>query len=149
MKPMGMILCAVHAVAPLPAISAASAPQPGARELGVVELRSQAAAASCIDVNAANGNVVLWSCHGGANQKFVQFDDGTLRHNGRCVGANGASLVLKGCDSSPDTQWTFAGGEIRNANHQCIDIAGGNRVNGTPVVAWNCRGAVEQRWRRR
>jgi ricin-type beta-trefoil lectin protein len=149
MKAMGMIICAVHAAAALPAASAAPPAQAGPRKLDMVELRSQAAAGSCMDVNAANGNVVLWSCHGGANQQFVQFDDGTLRHHGRCVGTNGASLVLKGCDASPDTRWTFADGEIRNGNDQCIDIAGGNRANGTPVMAWNCRGADAQKWTRR
>ena len=116
---------------------------------GIVEVRSDVAAGSCMDANAAKGNVILWSCHGGANQKFDYSDDGTLRQYGRCLGARGASLVLKRCDASPDTQWTFAGGEIRNGDGQCIDIAGGERANGTPLVAWSCHGVAQQRWTRR
>lgn len=116
---------------------------------GIVEVRSDVAAGSCMDANAAKGNVILWPCHGGSNQKFHYSDDGTLRHRGRCLGANGASLVFKRCDASPDTRWTFAGGEIRNGAQQCIDIAGGDRASGTPLVAWSCQGAPQQRWTRR
>lgn len=112
----------------------------------IVEVRSGIAAGSCMDANAAKGNVILWSCHGGPNQRFAYFDDGTLRQGGRCVGAHGASLVLKACDASPDTLWFFAGDEIRNGAEQCIDIAGGERANGTPLVAWSCRGVPQQRW---
>jgi alpha-galactosidase len=145
MKPMEVVLGMALLGAPPPAT--AQAPQ--ARALATVELRSQVATGSCIDLNAARGIVVLWSCHGGANQKFVHFDDGTLRHDGRCVGTRGASLVLKACDASPDTRWTFADGQVRNDRQQCLDIAGGHRANGTAVLAWSCHGAAEQRWRRR
>lgn len=142
MRPMGWAMAAALLAAALPAAARA----PGG---GVVEVRSRLAVGSCMDANAASGSVTLWSCHGGANQKFAYFDDGTLRHDGRCVGANGASLVLKRCDGSPDVHWTFAGGEIRNAAEQCIDIAGGERANGTPLVAWSCHGMKQQQWVRR
>lgn len=139
MRPMGWAMAAVM----LAAVQAAAAHR------GIVELRSRVAVGSCMDANAASGNVILWSCHGGSNQKFAYLDDGTLRQDGRCVGARGASLVLKACDASPDTRWTFTSGEIRNAAQQCIDIAGGERVNGTPLVAWSCQGVMQQQWTRR
>lgn len=139
---MRLMGCAMVAVA-------LAAAQAAAARSGIVELRSRLAIGSCMDANAASGNVILWSCHGGSNQKFAYLDDGTLRQDGLCIGAHGASLVLKACDASPDTRWTFASGEIRNAAEQCIDIAGGERANGTPLVAWSCHGALQQQWTRR
>jgi streptogrisin C len=135
--------------AALPAAPHSASADAGAPHRSGVELRSRLALGSCMDANAAGGGVILWSCHGGSNQRFAYLDDGTLRQGGRCVGANGAALVLKRCDASPDTRWTFAGGEIRNAAQQCIDIAGGERANGTPLVAWSCHGAMQQQWTRR
>lgn len=149
MKPMGWALCAVMLGAALPAVPHSPSAELAAHHHGIVELRSRVAVGSCMDANAANGNVILWSCHGGSNQRFAYLDDGTLRQEGRCVGANGASLLLKPCDASPDTLWTFASGEIRNAAEQCIDIAGGDRANGTPLVAWHCHGAPQQKWKAR
>lgn len=133
----------------LAAVFAPASHAEAVRQIGIVELRSQLAAGSCVDANAVSGNVVLWSCHGGANQRFAWFDDGTLRHAGRCVGSSGTSLVLKPCDASPDTQWSIQHGEVRNRADRCIDIAGGNRANGTPLVAWHCRGEPQQKWTRR
>jgi hypothetical protein len=144
MRPMGWTMAAVMLATALPAV-----PHSPPADRGGMELRSRLAAGSCMDANAASGQVILWSCHGGSNQKFAYLNDGTLRHDGRCVGANGAALVLKRCDDSPDTRWTFAAGEVRNAAQQCIDIAGGERANGTPLVAWSCHGAVQQQWTRR
>lgn len=122
---------------------------PSARQVGIVELRSQLAAGSCVDANAITGGAVLWSCHGGANQRFAYFADGTLRHAGRCLGANGSQLVLKHCEGSADTQWTLDREEVRNRRDQCIDIAGGNKANGTPLLAWECHGTTPQKWTRR
>lgn len=149
MRPRGKALGMVVLAAAFPALPHPPAMGPAAHRHVIVEVRSGVAAGSCMDANAAKGKVILWPCHGGPNQKFAYFDDGTLRLDGRCLGANGASLVLKACDLSPDTHWTFEGGEIRNGAEQCIDIAGGGRANGTPLVAWSCRGVPQQRWTRR
>ena len=136
-------------LAALPALPHPPSTESSAHRHGLVEVRSGVASGSCMDANAAKGNLILWSCHGGPNQRFLYGDDGTLRQGGRCLGASGASLVLKACDASPDTLWTFTAGEIRNEAEQCIDIAGGERANGTPLVAWSCRGVPQQRWTRR
>ncbi len=119
------------------------------RQVGIVELRSQIAPGSCVDANALSGGVVLWSCHGGANQRFAYFNDGTLRHAGRCLGASGNSVVLKQCEGGPDTRWAIDKGMVRNESEQCVDIAGGNKANGTPILAWQCHGEDRQKWTRR
>ena len=148
---------AFAAVAVAAALASAQAPraavhasEPGVlRQVGIVELRSEIAPGSCVDANALSGAVVLWSCHGGANQRFAYFNDRTLRHAGRCIGVDGKSVVLKACNGMPDTRWRVTQREVRNAADQCIDIAGGQKANGTPLLAWHCRDVAQQRWTRR
>jgi Ricin-type beta-trefoil lectin domain len=65
-------------------------------------------------VTANNTIVEIWSCNGGANQKFAYQSNGTIvgSESGKCVtvqGAstsNGAKLILYTCNGGSNQKWT-------------------------------------------
>lgn len=66
----------------------------------------------CLDIHAANDkDVILYPCHGKANQLFTFETDNTIRQNG-----------------------------------QCLDVAGNERKDGTPVILYPCTGKDNQKW---
>jgi Ricin-type beta-trefoil lectin domain len=36
--------------------------------------------------------------------------------------------------------------EIRGIRGKCLDVAGGNPIDGTPIILWPCHGGQNQRW---
>ena len=48
---------------------------------------------------------------------------------------------------APNQQWSFASnGTIRGLTGKCLDVAGGNPNDGTPVILWSCHGGPNQQW---
>lgn len=44
------------------------------------------------------------------------------------------------------TSDTSTGGAIRGLAGKCVDVAGANTANGTPVQLYDCNGTAAQRW---
>jgi hypothetical protein len=110
----------------------------------------------CLDVNQANNQVILWGCHGAANQNFFTSAYGQQRFNGLCLdfeGAagtqRGANLMMRGCDPNKRSQrWTLvndmsAPGALRNEEGWCADVFQGNAYQGQKIVAWDCKWGID------
>lgn len=119
----------------------------------------------------ANGTrLVLWDCHGGADQTWYfenRFGRIDLRSgvpgygiSGKCVGtansgstANGTELVIWDCHGGADQNWawaTFADGSVELYNvpsSKCAGLANsGSTTNGTRLVVWDCHAHPDQHW---
>lgn len=111
----------------------------------------------CLDVPGATKNdaqMIMWSCHNGANQKFSR--DGErikIQSSGKCLHAEGsgnrARVIQKACDNSPNQQWVQDGELLRPRNSfgRCLDVEGGRRNDGAPLIIWDCHRGTNQRWK--
>ncbi len=59
----------------------------------------------------------------------------------------GAVVNVKPCDPWQNQQWTYNGdGTITGVGGFCIDVKGGQGVNGADVIYTPCSGAPSQKW---
>jgi len=110
----------------------------------------------CADVaraSTADGSkILLWTCHGGKNQRWTHHEDGTVRAMGKCLDArsttNGTAGVLWTCNGSGGQKWMpRADGTLLNLRSgRCLDAKGGSSSNGTQLIIWSCHGKTNQRW---
>ncbi|MEV6718037.1 RICIN domain-containing protein [Lentzea sp. NPDC051208] len=133
---------------------------------GTITHHDQTGTRTCLDSpdhadEASGTRVILWDCHGGANQQweFVKeagtgfFDSdrtGVFRIGGKCLDAYGGStaagtpVILWDCHGGPNQRWTHYGlrGLITLAgtgSSACLVRAGsGTPVNGTQLVIAPC-----------
>jgi hypothetical protein len=115
----------------------------------------------CLDVrggiNQPDGTqLIVYGCHGGANQNFSVLPDGTIRVGRRCVDiAGGAArrgdrVIVWPCTGGDNQRWWVGGnGQIVGKNNMCLDVAGFGGSE-TGIVAWPCKGPQEdasnQQW---
>jgi hypothetical protein len=113
----------------------------------------------CIDIDGwgqANGTrVILWDCHGGANQRFTH-TGGQLRvYGSKCLDVdsgrdvNGGVVHLWDCQSgNGNQQWVRVEDRWQWAGHnKCLDVTEGQFTNGTRIQIWDCTpGNNNQRW---
>ncbi|MEU6879096.1 ricin-type beta-trefoil lectin domain protein [Streptomyces sp. NPDC046712] len=109
----------------------------------------------CLDANGTSvgTKVSLWDCHGGANQQWIRHSNGTiasLRTPSLCLSGDATGLKLAGCSSADTKQvWTYKrSGQLRQANGQCVDIAGGVLTDRNAAVATYSCGSYQpnQTW---
>ena len=114
-----------------------------------ISVRSTHAPGKCLDVSANQG-ILLWDCHGGANQRFSQEADGSIKYNGQCLANSGNTLRFESCAGSGaiHQKWRGVNGAAQNGNvpPSCIDIEGGSRNNGARLLALACHGGGNQQW---
>lgn len=122
---------------------------------GTPSIASYHARGMCLDVRASDNAVLLWTCHGGANQafRFVSGNYGLISlGNQQCLtgGRNrGSVLTAQTCNNANQAQkWGFSSdGSLRNETGFCADIEGGSRAAGTRIISWNCNaGSRNQLW---
>jgi hypothetical protein len=119
---------------------------------GSPSIASYHALGRCMDVRASDNAVLLWNCHGGANQafRFVSGSYGMISlGNQRCLTAGTArgALSAQVCTNAVNQRWGFqANGTLRSENGFCADIQGGATNSGAPVLGWDCSGSSNQRW---
>lgn len=116
----------------------------------------------CLDATGANvgDNVVVWDCHGGANQQWT-VDSGQVRSdvNDLCLAVPGNSpvpqttLVLQTCNGSPEqafsvqTQQAAATQQLYSgAVDRCVDISNSSTGNGTHANVYPCTGNPNQQF---
>jgi hypothetical protein len=118
----------------------------------------------CIDVSGggaapANGTpVIIYDCHGGANQKWEFAADGTLRSLGKCLDVtdanpnNGTLLQVTGCGTQAAQKFTLqSNGLLRTAlaGGRCVDVKDRNPANAARLQLWDCNpGQDNQTWRK-
>lgn len=122
----------------------------------------------CLEVGGwkkNNGaNVNMWECHGGKNQRWVVYRNGTIRSemNWKCLDIavsnyrnikNGSNVVLHDCHGGPNQRWThFTRSDklinrVPGGNPICLDVAKWNKDNGANVHVWKCgKKQANQRW---
>ncbi|MFD0205614.1 MULTISPECIES: ThuA domain-containing protein [Saccharothrix] len=113
------------------------------------------ASGKCVDVNGggtADGTKVqLWTCNGGANQRWT-VSGSTVRALDKCLDAagtaNGATVRLWTCRGGGSQNWTAgANGSLVNPQSgKCLDANGGSSADGTQLILWTCHGGTNQRW---
>lgn len=116
-------------------------------------LRPDLAPAKCLDLTSA-GKLVLWTCHGGANQSFTFATRGSARIsvNGKCLEpakAGHAQVRGAACDVNRAEQlWTLEDtGKITNRTGGCMDLAASGTADGTEILRWDCNGGRNQKFR--
>ncbi|PRY36905.1 sialidase family protein [Umezawaea tangerina] len=112
---------------------------------------------TCVDAAAGgvhNGDAVqLWTCNGGAVQRWTWRPDGSLAVNGRCLDLPGGTptagtqLQIWDCNGLPPQQWLHrADGTLLNPlSGRCLDSPNGATADGTRLRVWDCNGSTAQR----
>lgn len=114
----------------------------------------------CLDVENASSRtgtpVIIWDCHGNANQRWNLTSSGELRafDDAVCLGAtgtaagNGGRPTVAACDGSSGQQWALGTSStiVHRASGRCLDVAQAATANRSPVILWTCHGNSNQRW---
>jgi lysophospholipase L1-like esterase len=116
----------------------------------------------CLDVygaGTANGTqVILWDCHGGANQSWTRTAAGELRvYTGKCLDvnangtANGTKVQIWDCNGTAAQKFTFNtdGSLVGAGSGKCVDVTSGGTANGTLIQLYQCNGTGSQKFVRR
>jgi hypothetical protein len=117
----------------------------------------------CMDVAGGGAQptdgtaVVIYTCHGGNNQKWEFAADRTLRSMGKCLDVtnanpnNGTLLQVVGCGSQDAQKFDLlSNGQLQSAlpGHRCVDVKDRSTDNGARLQIWDCNpnGQDNQTW---
>ena len=102
-----------------------------------------------LDVNSSGDNVIMWSAHGGNNERFT-LDGPFIRavHSGKVldVSRQDGSILQWEAHGLENQRWEFhPDGTIRlEGSDLCMDVEGGNEEEGARVIAWPFHGGANQ-----
>ncbi|WP_326608980.1 glycoside hydrolase family 97 catalytic domain-containing protein [Streptomyces scopuliridis] len=116
----------------------------------------------CADVPGASQTdgtqVVLWDCHGQANQTWTASPTGqlTVYRGAKCLDvkggatADGTAVQIYNCDNSAAQQWTVNsdGTVVNPSSGKCLEATGSGTTTGTLLQIWTCNGGPNQTWYR-
>jgi len=95
--------------------------------------------------------VFIYPCHTGSNQKF-QYNRKTRQirsvSSNKCIDISPDNRIVQGtCNSRKKTQkWKRSKGRWRSVyNKKCIDVEGGQYVNGR-LISWKCHSGPNQKF---
>jgi hypothetical protein len=113
-----------------------------------VTLHPGHASGKCLDATP-DGRLVLWTCHGGENQKF-SFTFGItsiIRTRSGCLTVTPDNTVaVSRCTQSSKQAWIVErNGTITNGGN-CLDVRMADKNDGTPLLRFKCTGAANQRF---
>jgi Ricin-type beta-trefoil lectin domain len=61
---------------------------------------------------------------------------------GKCMTAvsntDGAAVTLQTCTGADSQKWTFDSGSVKVFGSKCLDVVGGQNVDGTKLQIWTC-----------
>jgi alpha-glucosidase len=125
---------------------------------GILKGHVSGLCADVYDNSQTNGTpVILWDCHGSANQNWTAtptkqltvFGSKCLEVNGGAT-TDGAVVQISDCNGSGAQQWTVnADGTVVNARSgKCLDAIGNGTSIGTALIIWTCGGGANQKWAR-
>jgi glucose/arabinose dehydrogenase len=126
----------------------------------------------CADVSGASmasgADVIQWTCHGGANQRWVFAHVGSgiyeirASHSNLCLGVvgnsatDGADVVQLTCNASSGQRWLVrpVSGQsgvfellAQTGTNRCLDVFGAGTANNADIVQWGCNSGANQRFR--
>lgn len=114
----------------------------------------------CADVPSASQadgtGLIIYTCHGGTNQRWTQTAANELRiyNNSKCMDAGaseqGTRVIINSCNGSNSQKWTLnASGTVTSVQSgRCLDVSGGATANNAAVIVWSCHGGSNQVWTR-
>ncbi|GAB7185136.1 RICIN domain-containing protein [Kitasatospora sp. Ki12] len=163
-----VLATAVATAVAAPAVALTTPAAPAAADFGPAEIRTGMYAGPndlCLEVadwRTDNGAPVrIWTCTGGANQKWTQTATGWInQYSGKCLEIPAYSTTW----GTQAGQWTCNGGtnqkwsdppashpgtprRIVNANSGLVlDVSGGALADGTPVIQWEYSAGANQFW---
>lgn len=118
----------------------------------------------CLEVwgkKRSNGtNVSLWNCHGGKNQRWTIFKNGTIRSemHWACLDiAGGTKRVKDGmnvqmwdCTGSRNQRWVHANSKIisdaNSTGRKCLEIRSADPKNKANAQVWKCHDGAHNKW---
>lgn len=121
----------------------------------------------CLEVGGGdkkNGaNVNMWKCHGGKNQRWSVYKNGTIRSemNWKCLdvavgtnkpGRNGANVTMYDCHGANNQRWTSGRdnqiiSRTTGRYNWCMEVGGWDQKDGANVNIWKCGNAqANQVW---
>ncbi|GAB7046019.1 ricin-type beta-trefoil lectin domain protein [Catenuloplanes indicus] len=122
---------------------------------GPAQYQIKGYADKCIDAPKAADGVALqlWTCTGGASQKFT-FENGTIRHKGFCMdlawgeSADGTRIQLAKCNGGWAQRFKINGAQdlVNTELGKCVDVVDWNDANGAVLQLWACEGQTNQKW---
>jgi hypothetical protein len=145
-------------------VAAAIALAPGANAAITSSTLVNPVSNKCLDVtggsNANGTQVEIWTCSGGANQKWTSTSAGELRVTiggiTKCLDAynnqtaNGTKIEIWTCNGGANQKWNLNSNNTITGvqSGKCLDIYGNGTANGTKVQLWTCKTAGDnnQRW---
>jgi predicted alpha-1,6-mannanase (GH76 family) len=143
-------LAAGLAASPAPA-SAASAPHIGPIVSGV----SPKLCADVYQQSMANGaKIDVYTCNGGANQRFTVESDGTIQVLGKCMDitnrgtASGTPVQLWACNGGANQKWQVnsAGTIVNPVSGLCLADPGNTTTLATQLQVRTCDASTGQDW---
>ena len=113
-------------------------------------------AGKCMDVKGGQLNdgaeVILYTCHGGENQKWLKQGDQIKTVNGKCLdvkdgnASTGARVILWSCHNGDNQKWRYINGTIQSKMGSCLEVVNGDPRDGTPLQTSVCQGKASQQW---
>jgi endonuclease/exonuclease/phosphatase family metal-dependent hydrolase len=101
-------------------------------------------------------SVVLYDCQALDAQHWTIGHDGRVRgRGGNCLTIRGGSAInraameMRTCDGGDEQRFDFtAAGTLRSRldASKCVEVAGGEIANGTPIQVYSCNGTASQVW---
>lgn len=119
------------------------------------------ASGRCLDVtgnsSALGTRIIIWDCHGQANQTWTLTAAGELRvfDGTRCLDVAGGRVTagvmvqIYVCTGGANQKWTMnANGTITGVQSGlCLDVTAASTAGGTYVGMWTCNGGANQQWK--
>ncbi|MFE1382536.1 TIM-barrel domain-containing protein [Streptomyces sp. NPDC058740] len=89
----------------------------------------------------------LYTCHGGANQRWTFTAAGTLTgKDGVCLDGSGTTATVQACNGSAGQKWQLGPQSTVTNGGRCLAPVGAGTANGTKLTLATCSGAAAQRW---
>ncbi|MET9956082.1 TIM-barrel domain-containing protein, partial [Streptomyces sp. NPDC006339] len=109
------------------------------------------ASGSCVDLpysaTTPGTEPTLYTCHGGANQRWTFTSAGTLTgKDGVCLDGSASTVTIRGCDGSATQKWQLGPELSVTSGGRCLAPVRSGTANGTKLELAACTGGAAQRW---
>lgn len=125
---------------------------PGGGDYQTALLTPMHAPGLCLDVDGGSKKLIIFTCHGRANQRFsfTTYGETEIQVGRNCVTAptsTGRQLYVARCTGAYSQRWSVqTDGTIRSASGHCMDVDGASRQPSAEVQLYRCSGKTNQRW---
>ena len=103
-------------------------------------------------VGADGTPLILFHCHGSANQSWTLTNGQIVGIGGSCVDVQGSTpiggspAILVHCDGAPSQRWNILNGNISGIGGKCLDVLEETGNDRTPIILAPCAGRPTEQW---